>query len=108
MVIDENYNSKMAKKAKMVEDRKIERVNLFFNSSAFFVYTSFSYEISVSLHPREDRLVDFPFLREVGKSGHHRAAKRITSVTREGRTSATESRYSSAVVKPGKLFAVQW
>ncbi len=47
-------------------------------------------------------------LREVGKSGHHRAAKRITSVTREGRTSATESKYSSAVVKPGKLFAVQW
>lgn len=47
-------------------------------------------------------------LQEVGKSGHHRAAKRITSVTREGRTSATESRYSSAVVKPGKLFAVQW
>lgn len=46
--------------------------------------------------------------REVGKSGHHRVAKRITSVTREGRTSATESRYSSAVVKPGKLFAVQW
>ncbi|MDQ1095080.1 hypothetical protein QE441_002161 [Chryseobacterium sp. SORGH_AS909] len=47
-------------------------------------------------------------LAGVGKSGHHRAAKRITSVTREGRTSATESRYSSAVVKPGKLFAVQW
>ena len=43
----------------------------------------------------------------VGKSGHHRAAKRITSVIREDRTSATESRYSSAVVKPGKLFAVQ-
>ncbi|SIS31816.1 hypothetical protein SAMN05421768_102579 [Chryseobacterium joostei] len=49
-----------------------------------------------------------PVSAGVGKSGHHRAAKRITSVTREGRTSATESRYSSAVVKPGKLFAVQW
>ena len=43
----------------------------------------------------------------VGKSGHHRAAKRITSVTREGRTSATERMYSSAVVKSGKLFVVQ-
>ena len=30
---------------------------------------------------------------EVGKSGHHRAAKRITSVGREIRTSATESMY---------------
>jgi hypothetical protein len=29
----------------------------------------------------------------VGKSGHHRAAKRITSVGREIRTSATESMY---------------
>lgn len=45
--------------------------------------------------------------REVGKSGHQRAAKRITSVTREGRTSATERMYSSAVVKSGKLFVVQ-
>ena len=43
----------------------------------------------------------------VGKSGHRRAAKRITSVTREGRTSATERMYSSAVVKSGKLFVVQ-
>ena len=28
-------------------------------------------------------------------------------VRREARTSATESKYSSAVVKPGKLYAVQ-
>ena len=42
-----------------------------------------------------------------GKSGHQRVAQRITSVQCKLRTSATESKYSSAVVKPGKLCVVQ-
>ena len=42
-----------------------------------------------------------------GKSGHHSAVQRVTPVRRKMRTSATESKYSSAVVKPGKLYTVK-
>ena len=43
-----------------------------------------------------------------GKSGHHSAVYRVTPVVRlADRTSATERKYSSAVVKSGKLYTVK-
>lgn len=42
-----------------------------------------------------------------GKSGLQEPAQQLTAARRKARTSATESMYSSAVVKSGKLCAEQ-
>lgn len=47
--------------------------------------------IIFALHKKNGLLI--PISVGVGKSGHHRAAKRVTPVGREIRTSATERMY---------------
>ena len=48
-------------------------------------------KLTFAIHKKNGLLI--PDSLGVGKSGHHRAAKRITSVGRKIRTSATESMY---------------
>jgi hypothetical protein len=60
--------------------------------SSLIVYCASTDKILIfGIHKKNGLLIPDSF--GVGKSGHHRAAKRITSVGREIRTSATESMY---------------